>query len=103
MWWTKVRKFVVDLFPDTNRTAQVVYGAPSLRGHEDSHFEWRLKRRADGIFLISLKLIPDYSVDQEGFPVEYHIDFAPEDVNQIKAGLDACLAECERIKAEPEY
>jgi hypothetical protein len=103
MWWTKVRKFIVDLFPDTNGTAQVVYETPPLRGQEDSRFEWRLKRRADGFFLISLKLIPDYSVEQDGFPPEHHIDFAPEDVNQIKAALDACLAEYERIKAEPQY
>lgn len=103
MWWTKVRKFVVDLFPDTNVTAQVVYEAPALRGHEDSRFEWRVKRRADGIFLISLKLIPDYSVDREGFPMEYHIDFAPEDVDKIKTTLDACVAQYERIKADPGY
>jgi hypothetical protein len=107
-WWGKVRRLAIDLFPETNSVARVVYETPSMTGHEDSIFQWRVKRRDDGILLISLKLIPDYMVRGGGGegpdgPTESYIDFAPEDVNQIKAALDACLAECERIRAEPNY
>ncbi|MEQ1899635.1 MAG: hypothetical protein ABL866_02765 [Devosia sp.] len=106
VWWDKVRKFALDLLPKANRFATVVYETPSMTGHEDSLFQWRVKRRDDGVLLVSLKLVPDYVVRRAGGeggdgPTESYIDFAPEDENQIKAALDACVAECERIKAQP--
>jgi hypothetical protein len=102
-WWGKFLDFVADLFPETNSVARVVYETPSMTGGEESLLQWRVKRRKNGVLLISLKLIPDYMTSGgETGRGENYIDFAPEAVSQIKLALDACLAECERIKAEPQ-
>jgi hypothetical protein len=102
MWWKKLTGLVAnELFPETNSVARVVYQTPAMEGLDDTKFEWRVKRRGDGFTMISLQI--QYPGGGEDGPPKYSIDFQPEIAGAIKASLDACVAEYERLKTEPRY
>ena len=97
--WDQVRRALAKVFPGRSLFTEVVYETPSMSGQSrNSLFQWRVKRRADGALLVSLKIIPDYFAGPEG-RLRNYIDFVPSDAQQIKAALEACLAECDRLHA----
>ncbi len=102
MWWKKLTAVVMnDLFPETNSVARVVYETSPIEGLDDTLLEWRVKRRGDGFAMISLVI--QCPGGAEDGPPRYSIDVLPEVAEAIKANLDACLAEYERLKTEPRY
>ena len=96
--WKAMRQFLAKWEYTRDIFADVVFVAPAVRGQSyHASLTWRLKRRPDGVFMFSLKVIPDHTSDGEGIAGNY-IDFSLEHMREMQHSLQLCLAEHERLR-----
>jgi hypothetical protein len=97
--WVPFRKLLSRSRGFNSLLGEVVFEAPPLKG-QSSHslFQWRVKRGLDdNSFFISLKMLPDGYEGPDG-RVKNYISFDLATAEQVRANLDACIAEFHRLK-----
>jgi hypothetical protein len=95
--WGSVKKLLGHIGSFNSLLGDVVFETPPVGGQSSSsEFEWRVKQGTDGQSLfVSLKCQPDTSFEVNNRSRMY-IEFDLAAAQQVRADLDACIAELQR-------
>jgi hypothetical protein len=96
--WDPLRKILSRSKSLRATLGDVVFETPRIRGQTlHSAFQWRIKKDLDSnSFYVGLKLLPDAHIGVEGRETNY-INFDIEGAKRIRADLDSCIAEYQRL------
>ncbi|MGO4388411.1 hypothetical protein AB4Y85_12820 [Microvirga sp. 2YAF29] len=98
--WKPIREFFAKSGAIGSLLGEILYETEPLQGQvSTSLFQWRVKKGLDDAsYFVGVKMLPDGYAGAEGSPNNY-INFDLETAERIRAGLEACIAECRRLEA----
>lgn len=101
--WTFVKKVLSRSRVLNSVLGEIVFETPEVTGESSrSFFQWRVKKTLEGDrYFVGLRMRPDAYAGSEGSPTNF-MNFDIETAQRVRAHLDRCIAECDRLmKATP--